>query len=177
MKKRIFLAAVLMLVCGAIWASMAFFTTEDSSVNIITSGNVKIALVDNKTSSSANTEKIMPGSKNPYLVEFENTGKNPAWIRVSVDFALTDSQNAPITTNVISANFDNVDWIQQGGYYYYSKALNPGDKTTALMTDFWLDQNAGNSLQAATVDVKVLAEAVQSQNNGTGVLQAAGWNG
>lgn len=175
MKKKMFLAATLMLICGAIWATMAFFTTEDSTVNIITSGNVKIAMV-NSTPQSANTGKIMPGAKRPYVVQVENVGKNPAWIRVSVDFVLKDAQKNPLADNIVSADFDNVDWVNQGGYYYYTKAIQPGEKTTVLMTELEFDANMGNHLQATTVDVDVIAEAVQSQNNGTGALQAAGWN-
>ena len=75
----------------------------------------------------------------------------------------------------ISLDLNTECWIEQGGFYYYFRALQPGEKTEPLFTKVTFAPEMGNEYMNATVEIAVQAQAVQSDNNGYDPLFALGW--
>ena len=83
---------------------------------------------------------------------------------------------AELTDEYISVDINTECWIEQGGFYYYYRILQPGEKTEPLFTTVSFAGAMGNEYQNATVEIYVLAQAVQSANNGYDPLMALGWS-
>ena len=78
--------------------------------------------------------------------------------------------------DLVELNLNQNDWkLGQDGYYYYNQALKPGEVTKPIFTAVTFNANMGNEYQKATASVDVSAQAVQTANNGSTVLEAAGW--
>ncbi len=73
-----------------IYSTIAYFNTADTARNVITSGNIKIAL--NETDAAGAPFKdavdVMPGQTVDKIVTVQNTGDDPSYIRVSVTKAI-----------------------------------------------------------------------------------------
>ena len=184
MKKKIFAIAVL-TICLAIaaYGTLAYFTHEDTVTNVITEGNVKIALEEySKTTNGTlvpfeNVDDIMPGTSVSKIVQVTNTGDNSAWVRISVEKAITlaDGVTGKIDLSLISLDINTTNWVEKDGYYYYNAALEPGKTTEPLFTTVTFSIEMGNLYQNSKSNIEIQAQATQVANNGTSVLDAAGW--
>ena len=95
-KRRIFILAVL-VICLALagTGTLAYFTADEQTHNIITSGNVKIDLIeqakleDGSLVDYTGPVDVMPGTDVSKIVTVKNTGAGDAWIHISVDSAVT----------------------------------------------------------------------------------------
>ena len=195
MKKRIFSLAVV-IICLAILASgtLAYFTTEDTARNVITSGNLSIKLVEGydddgnpltapKDFPEEGLFGIMPDTSASKIVSVMNTGESKAWIRVWVNVGISEDgdpitnptiKNLPLTiTNaageeidVVTLDFNLTDWTQgEDGYYYYNSPIDPEEETEPLFKEVAFAEEMGNEYQGCKVIIDVSAEAVQTANN------------
>lgn len=179
-KKIVSLLAIISILSVMVFSTLAYFTAEDSALNKITTGNVEIELHDetlnDKEELVAFPEDgftgIMPGDVVSKVVNVKNTGDNPVWIRVELDKSITEGLNF----NGIALDINSADWtLGADGWYYYNKLVNPTEVTSNLLTKVTFDKLLGNEYFDAHVEIDVSAQAVQSQNNGTTVLEAEGW--
>ena len=181
MKRKILILSVLAILLAILAANtLAYFTADTTAHNVITTGNVDIAL--NEWANEARTEKfedktgVMPGAEVTKIVEVENVGTGTAWVRVQVVLVVyAEGGNEQLPPDPVTLDFNETDWTYQDGYYYYNKPLAPGETTEPLFTSVSFDDQMGNEYQNSTAHVDVNAYAVQSANNGTGALDAAGW--
>ena len=189
MKKKILLVAAA-CVCVAITASgtMAYFTSEDTAHNVITSGSVNIAVVETMldgTELKAFPEEgitgVMPGSTVSKIVSIRNTGRSDAWIRVRVSIEVKDGEGLPLDTGVVGFTVEGPWFNGEDGYYYYSEAVPAERETQVLFREVRFDPDMGNEYQNCTAYIKIEAEAVQTANNpipdGGTVRDVAGWPG
>ena len=182
MKRKIFLLSVV-AICLAIAAvgTLAYFNAEDTAHNVITSGSVKIRLDEwadqGRTQPFEDQTGVMPGTAATKIVEVANTGKSPAWVRVSVAVSVTAADGeTPLPSAPVELDFNKQDWTDGGdGFYYYNSPLAPGESTAPLFTQVSFHNTMGNEYQNATATVDVFAQAVQTANNGDTVLNAQGW--
>lgn len=186
MKKRLLSLAVV-IGCLAILSTgtLAYFTAEETTHNIITSGNVDIALRETMIDPEDATKEItytdqtgiMPGQKVSKIVRVENVGKGDAWIRVKVEknITLDASQTGTVDTNLIKIDFNTDDWTLDDGYYYYNQALAAGEKTEALFEHVTFDKTMDNTYQNCTVKIDVKVQGTQTDHNGSSALDAQGW--
>ena len=73
-------------------------------------------------------------------------------------------------------NFDTEKWTEgEDGYWYYNKALESGETTAPLFDTVEFALKMGNEYQESTCVIDVTAQAVQTANNGSSALEAAGW--
>ena len=184
MKKRI--AAV--MVCLAIAAisisgTMAYFTADSIATNVITSGDIDIAVVETKMQGNLEVPysdekvKIMPGDAISKIVKVHNTGSNPAYVRVAVSEVIELNDGKIIGDEDDLINWTpGSKWTYKDGYYYYNEALAPGEKTDALFSEVEFSAEMDNKYQKSNITINVVANAVQSQNNGNSVFEAAGWS-
>ena len=183
MKKRIFTIA-LIVICLAVFATgtLAYFTSEATAHNVITSGFVDIELVEKHIDGSGAVvdfpEKgisgVMPGMSVSKIVSVENTGAE-AWIRVAVDKKVTAADGSELPTDVITYQVDAEKWLEKDGYYYYRTPVAPGESTEALFEEILFSGEMGNEYQSCKTEITIAADAVQAANNGTTVEEAAGW--
>ena len=181
-KKTVTLALIAALLAICAIGTTAFFTDRGKATNVITTGGVKIDLLetavkDGELAPFEDVEGVMPGMEVSKIVEVKNIGESDAYIRVSVEkaIALAENREGEVDLSLVKLDINTADWTEQDGYYYYNSALKPGETTKPLFTVVTFDEAMGNLYQQSTATVTVNAEATQVANNGTDALTAAGW--
>ena len=179
------LAISLLICCLAVGASttLAYYTASEQAHNVITSGGIDIALQEYADAGDElvpfeDVDGVMPGMEVSKIVQVENTGASEAWIRVRVDKAIRLAENVENFTPdlaLLVLNIDEENWTEQDGYYYYNRALKPGETTEPLFTTVTFAQTMSNEYQYSTAAIDVTADAVQTANNGETALDAVGW--
>lgn len=119
----------------------------------------------------------MPGTSVTKIVEIKNIGEQSAFIRISLKKRIKLAKGAEGETDegLIDLVLNDEDWTYQDGYYYYNQPLDPGQTTTPLLQSVQFKPEMGNLYQGCTVNVYVVAQAVQTAHNGTSALEAKGW--
>lgn len=184
MKKKILLIALLAICLSIVaFGTLAYFTSEDTAHNVITSNGVKIELLE--WQDDAKTEPfpengvtgVMPGTKVAKIVEVKNTGSGEAWVRVSTETAITlaNGSQGEVDLSLLTIDFNIEAWTEQDGWYYYNEALKPGEITAPLFTTVAFAETMDNRYQESTATVDVNAQAVQTANNGSDAISAVGW--
>lgn len=182
--KRRTLCITLLMICLAAVATgtVAYFTAEETAYNVITTGCLYMDLVEETTGGQPWPEDgisgVMPGMVVDKVVYVKNTGSVPFYARVSIDKTITAApeSNAVLNFDHISMDLNTEQWSEHDGFYYYHRALLPGESTEPLMTHVTFEPSMTNEYMDATVQVDVLAQAVQSANNGSDPLKAEGWS-
>lgn len=182
MKRRLSLIAAMALVLSLIgFGTLAFFTDSEEATNVITAGNIDIDLHDlgeDELPFPANgIGGVMPGSSVTKVVNVENTGDHPAFVRVRLTQAIVAAEGVEAQLNFdnITLNLDTVNWTKSGDWYYFNSILAPGEFTTDLFTAVAFGTALGNDYMNAVITIDVEAQGVQSANNGTSATAAAGW--
>ena len=179
-----FVTAVAACVALGAGGTLAYFSAEERAHNVITTGGVGIELYEwadlEKTVPFEDASGVMPGESVVKVAEVANDGQAPVWVRVKadVDVELADGAEAPEgdLAGVISIDFDIEKWTLQDGWWHYNEILAAGETTAPLFQHVTFDgPGMGNAYQGCTVTVDVYAQAVQSDNNGSSALEAAGW--
>lgn len=182
-KKIITIALIVSLVAVAAVGSNAYFTAAEKATNVITSGSVKIDLLemsvpaDGKPVPFEDVSGVMPGASVSKVVTVRNTGDNAAWVRVSVGkaIALREGVTGEPDLSLVRFDLNSENWTEHDGYYYYNTALEPGAETEPLFTAVTFAAEMGNMYQESTATVTVLAQATQLVHNGASAIEAAGW--
>lgn len=181
MKRKLLILSAL-AVCLATLAAetLAFFTAEGKAHNVITTGGVKIELLEwadtGRTKPFKDKTGAMPGAEIVKIVEIKNTGASDAWVRVKVDKNIVlKVEGVTPDTSLVELTRNSADWTEKDGYLYYNAALKPGEVTAPIFTAVTFKADMGNEYQNATATVDVFAQAVQTANNGTTVMDAQGW--
>ena len=174
------LIAALLAICAL--GTSAYFTDRGTAKNIITTGGVKIDLIETAAIDGENVPfedvvGVMPGSEVSKIVEVKNIGESDAYIRVSVEkaLALAEGREGGVDLSLVTLDFNTEAWTEADGYYYYKTALEPGAVTEPLFASVNFDTAMGNIYQNSTAKVDVTAYAVQVANNGDSVMDAKGW--
>lgn len=177
--RRKIMAVCVILCCLAIIAagSLAYFTAEETAYNVITTGSVEMKLVEQKKDGSPFEDVlgVMPGQTVDKIVFIRNDGTAAFFVRIALENTVTVDGRELDFDKYISMDLNDEDWTYQNGYYYYNRALKPGEKTVPLFTKVSFADKMDNHYQNARVEIDVTAQAVQSANNGSDPLKAAGW--
>ena len=183
MKRKLLLLSV-MVICIAIAAvgTLAYFTTDAIAHNVITTGGVDIELSEwadaEKTQPFKDPSGVMPGMTVTKIAEVENTGASAAWVRVKVEKAIKlakEIEGFTPDTALVALNINTEKWEHEGDYFYYKEALQPNEITAPIFTSVTFNKTMGNEYQGATATVDIVAQAVQTANNGDSALTAKGW--
>lgn len=190
MKKRIFIAAVLVLVISlAAYGTMAYLTAKETAHNIITAGSIQVELLDKTqpertagmeedfsqwpdfTAVYPNGMAIMPGTEASKLVAVKKLeGSADCWVRVRImdRMVLADGSLRELSANEVGMDLDLTHWIESAdGWYYYRTPLTSENPTTAPLftTVSFSAQGMGNEYQGASYSIEIEAQAVQSDHN------------
>ena len=190
MKKRIFTFAVV-VICISILASttLAYFTDTDTARNVITSGGVDIAIEEWQQTDSGLVSypkdkpiAVMPATTVSKIVTVKNHDAQ-SFIRVKLGLTIKDSTGKEMSLSaaelekIIHLIMNTQDWTEKDGWWYYGAAVNTNEATLPLMTAVEFDgPNMTNEYQRSTLKIHVIAQAVQTANNGTTALEALGWS-
>lgn len=180
MKRKFLILSVLAIMIAILAANtLAYFTADTKAHNVITSGGVSIELKewanDDRTEPFEDRTGVMPGAEVTKIVELTNTGTAPVWVRVQVVLDVYSADKEGLDPKYVTLDFNETDWTYFDGYYYYNRALAPGETTEPLFTMVTFAPTMGNEYQNSTAYVEVKAGAVQSDNNGTDAFSATGW--
>lgn len=182
MKRKLLILSTL-AICLAIFAAgtHAYFTAEGTAHNVITTGSVAIAVQEwadeEKTVPFEELTGVMPHTTVTKIAEIKNTGASEAWVRVKVEKNIVlKTRNITPDISLLEVTHNTADWTEKDEYYYYNKALKPGEVTAPIFTAVTFHVTMGNEYQDAAATVDVLAQAVQTANNGATVMDAQGWS-
>lgn len=159
----------------------AYFTAEETAYNVITTGYLYMDLVEETADGKPWPEEgmtgIVPGMSADKIAYVENKGGVPFFTRISIDkLVLTADGKTELSSEYITLDLNEEQWLEKDGYYYYHRILEPGEKTEPLFTKVMFGPELGNEYMTARVEIYVLAQAVQSANNGDDPLEAMGWS-
>ncbi|SDI38672.1 hypothetical protein [Proteiniclasticum ruminis] len=185
-KRIIAVLAITSILAVMVFQTLAFFTAEDTALNRVTMGNVALILNDDTIDPETEDLKpfpvegfdlVMPGDVIDKIVSVTNDGDNPIWVRVRLDRSIIlAGEAADVDFNVLGLDLNDEDWTEgTDGWFYYNEILAPGETTENLFTQVTFPTSLGNAFMNARVEIDVLAQGVQSQNNGVTVQEAAGW--
>lgn len=185
MKKKILVCACVAICLSIVaYGTTAYFTYEDTATNVITAGNLKIDLQEWAVPEDGgelvpfeDVMDVMPGVEVSKIVQIKNTGAQAAWVRISLEksIVLADGVEGEVDLSLVSCDFNETDWTEKDGFYYYNTKLEPGETTEALFTKVLFAANMGNMYQHSKAVIEVLAQATQVVHNGETVFEAAGW--
>ncbi len=178
--KTMLLAALAVIMLTAAGGSIAYFTAQGTAVNVITSGNIRMALHDEAGNGQAFPQNglgaLMPGDTADKIVYVENTGDHALYTRIKLNCSATSSSGAALSFERVALNIDTANWLLGAdGWYYYNSAVEAGAHTTPLFTEATLLPETGNEYMGAVIRIGITAQAVQKANNGAAVWQASGW--
>lgn len=175
--KLVTIAILLILLSIAGTGTLAYFNDSITVHNEITTGKIDITIDSVTTSSLA----VMPSMsvEHPIVVTNENTSSD-AWVRVKITKKIVKADNnngddALIIMQYNNQNSCNTNWTYQDGYYYYKTPLAANNTTVPLFDEIVFSPTMGNEYQNSKATVTIHAQAVQTANNGSTVLEAKGW--
>lgn len=181
MKKKLLILS-LAAICLAITAigTLAYFTSEGTAHNVITTGGVEITVQEwadeEKTKPFEDLTGVMPNTTVTKIAEIKNTGASDAWVRVLITKDIQLAGDGEVDPDLIKLGLNTTDWtLGTDGYYYYNKALKPGETTAPILSSVTFEPTMGNEYQNAAATVDISAQAVQTANNGDTVMDAKGW--
>ena len=188
MKKKILLLAVFAL-CMAILAtsSLAYFTAEEETHNVITTAGVDIELqewqqtADGLVPYPGEKLAVMPGATVSKIVTVKNL-QAPVYIRAKFDVVITldEGETPTIPEGLVTVHVNGDEWVRKDGdteWWYYNGVVEEDASTEAFVTSVeFSGPDMGNEYQNSEIDVIVTAQAVQVANNGTNALTATGWS-
>lgn len=112
--KRKLLAAAAAAICLSIaaYGTVSYFTAEDTAVNVITAGNIRIELLETTIPEGGEPVPfedvigVMPGTEVSKIVEVRNVGDKTAYVRIQLEKALTLAEvyEGEIDLSLISFN-------------------------------------------------------------------------
>lgn len=150
------LLTALVLIFGALVGStVAFLFTNTAPVtNTFTPATVTTTI----------TEDFKDNVKNN--VKVTNTGDIPAYIRAAVVVTWQNDAGevyptAPVENQDYTVTWTKDGWVEKDGYYYYTKAVDPGKLTGVLLTD--CKPVEGKAPDGYHLVVEILASAIQSE--------------
>lgn len=186
MHKRNILLVILLvlLVLAAVSFALTFRTHTGWVDDRVAYGNVELEVIENTLSGGVevpftqDTPVYISADEYSRIVRVKNTGKHPVYVRVALSLTAADSsgQETVLPADFFSFNINTNDWKESDGWYYYESAdLTENEETNTLMTKIMFNHTKLSVVAGGQLTLHIRAEAVQSENNGNNVWQAAGW--
>ena len=188
MKKRIlYIAAIIICLSLITGGTYAYYTTSDTARNVITSGGVEVAVVEQQLVNGtlqpypSQPIPVMPATTVSKIVSVQST-EQAAWVRMNYTLTVYDADGkkmdipADELAKVIVITPDATNWTLKDGWWYYNTAVKGGETTKPLFEKVeFSGPHMDNKYQLCTVVIDVTAQAVQQANNGATVWEALGW--
>ena len=172
------LALAAMIVTLCMQGTLAYYSTVGKATNVVTSGEVQLAIhetTEQGTEFPAEGVYVLPGDVVSKQVNVENICEHPFYLRVKIVYGI-NAEELP-ATDCFKLNINEQEWVRQDGWYYYTRALQPGETTPHIFSKVEIvGDKVDNRYIGKTLTLSVKAHAVQSENNPADApWQAAGW--
>lgn len=161
-------------------STLAYYSTVGRATNVVTSGNIQFIIHEMTDQGTAFPEEgvyIVPGDIVSKEVSVENVCEHPFYLRVKIVYGV-DSQELS-AEDCFKLNIDEENWQYVNGWYYYKGVVEPGETTPNVFSKVEIvGSKVDNSYLGKTLELTVVAHAVQSENNpveGTDTYTASGW--
>lgn len=178
MKKKTLIFSIIFIVFTIFSVGVvAYFVSESTFRGTISTGSLKLK-VHQESIDGVNVAGdgfvVMPGDVVSRIVTVENVGEQSLYLRVKL---ITSIEGEELSTqNVLGMNINTEEWTYKDGYYYYYKALEPGEVSSTLFTEITINgELVDNKYLGKNILLDVVAQATQSKNNADSVLDAEGW--
>lgn len=168
-RSGILLAAVIVLLAGAVGGTWAFLVAQSEPVqNNFTYAHVRCT-IDEEFDGTTKSD-----------VQIQNTGDIPAYIRARIVVTWKDasgnvSSTVPVENTDYTIAFNTTDWTQQEGDYWYCKTAVDATKFTPVLIKECKKTSNANVPDAYDLSVEILADAIQSEP-ANAVTEAWGYN-
>ncbi len=180
-KRRLILVSLFAIIVTLLsQGSLAYYTTVGKAVNVVTSGSIKMQIVEKGYGDTEYPEEgiyIMPGDVVTKKVSVKSLCDHPFYLRVKVVYGVNSTELS--AEDCFKLNINEQDWIYSDGWYYYKKAVDVGEETSNVFSQVEIVGNkVDNSYIGKTLTLTVKADAVQSENNpieNGDVTTAEGW--
>jgi len=149
MKKKLIalITAIALLAVASIGFTLAYFTDTDSAVNVLTSGNVEIllhedndnGLLDDEYREWLEAQPFLPGVTLEKDVWVENTGTNPAYVRLFIAFPYNAKDLMTLNWDDLTAN----GWTDDISGYTANATYDELNAETVLDGDGYYTVNIG----------------------------------
>ncbi|MFI3326885.1 MAG: TasA family protein [Clostridia bacterium] len=177
-KKKLYIciACIALLVGVAISQTFAYFTTESTTTNVITTGYVKMELNEEIKADGVNWEfipiseatSILPGDTVEQKAYVTNIGSEDFYCRVSYEIQIEDAQGNTDTLdpNMITLNVDTDKWVlDEDGFYRYTDIVSVDETTSPLFDKVCFSTEMDNDYIGCTITIIVGSQSVQSEYN------------
>ena len=180
-KSRLLLIAITAILLTILTQpTLAYYTTFGTATNVVTSGNITLQINEMTDQGTKFPEKgvyIIPGDIVSKVVTVENICEHPFYLRVKLVYG-ADSNELP-AEDCFKLNINGENWKNHDGWYYFTGVLQPGEETPHVFSRVEIvGSQVDNSHIGKTLQLTVLAQAVQSENNpiqNGDTATAAGW--
>lgn len=154
-RSGILLAAVIVLLAGAVGGTWAFLVAQSEPVqNNFTYAHVRCT-IDEEFDGTTKSD-----------VQIQNTGDIPAYIRARIVVTWKDASGNVSAVPVKDSDYTmdmGTGWTEgKDGYWYCKTAVNPNVSTPELITECKKTANA-NVPDGYDLSVEILADAIQSE--------------
>lgn len=154
-RSGILLAAVIVLLAGAVGGTWAFLVAQSEPVqNNFTYAHVRCT-IDEKFDGTTKSN-----------VKIQNTGDIPAYIRARIVVTWKDESGnvsaVPVKDSDYTITFNETDWTRQDDYWYCNAAVDAKKFTPVLITECKKTSDA-NVPDGYDLSVEILADAIQSE--------------
>jgi hypothetical protein len=147
--------------------ALAYYTTLGIATNVVTSGNITMQIhemTDQGTEFPKEGVYVIPGDIVSKVVTVENICEHPFYLRVKLLYG-TDSEELTVE-DCLKLNINEESWKLHDGWYYYTAVLQPGEESPHIFSHVEIVGNKVNTSHIGkTLQLTVLAQAVQSENN------------
>ena len=168
------------LICLLSQPALAFYTTVGTATNVVSSGNITLRInemTDQGTPFPTGGVYVSPGDVVGKVVTVENICEHPFYLRVKLVYGIDAQELSAEECFKLNINSDN--WVFRDGWYYYTGILQPGEESPFVFSHVEIvGGQVNNSYIGKTLQLTVLAQAVQSENNpiqNGDTTTAAGW--
>lgn len=160
-------ALVAIIMTSLTQGSLAYYSTVGKTTNVVTSGNIQL-LIHEKTDQGTDfpTEGvyIIPGDIVSKKVTIENDCNHPFYLRVKVVYGISSTELT--AEECFKLNINEEYWELHDGWYYYKGIVNPDETTPEVFSHVEIvGSKVDNSYLGKTLELTVVADAVQSENN------------
>ena len=164
-RSGILLAAVIVLLAGAVGGTWAFLVAQSEPVqNNFTYAHVRCTINEEFDGTTKSNVKI------------QNTGDIPAYIRARIVVTWKDANGNVSAVPVKDSDYTmtmGTGWTKgTDGYWYCNTAVDAGGETPVLITKC---EKKGNAPKDYNLSVEILADAIQSEP-ASAVTEAWGYN-
>ena len=161
-------------------SSLAYYSTVGKATNVVTTGNIQFIIHEKTDAGTPFPQEgvyITPGDIVSKQVSVESDCDHPFYLRVKVVYGV-DSQELS-AEECFKLNINEENWELHDGWYYYKGVVEPGKTTPNVFSHVEIvGSKVNNSYLGKTLQLTVLAQAVQSENNPISdghTYTASGW--